>query len=247
MKKKTIYFCCVAVVCTSLMGCSLSNEKQNNDIGNKIEASSNQVETEELNKETEIADTEIKNKETEVAVSPLPNHIDINNLDNCTVAVSLEKGDAYVDDTGAMQMDVTVYTYDLYDMVDIATLKEGDIIIIRGEEVKVTSLERTDRVLLINGGLDEGGYEFATDETTVWYESGYSDIKSYYEVGKATIRVSADMNFYDRSDLDKGEVIYYPGDFLTDNAGIVYHFVPNNTSLVIENGMIIEMYRNYMP
>ena len=55
------------------------------------------------------------------------------------------------------------------------------------------------------------------------------------------------MNFYDSSDLDRGEVTYYPGDFLTDNAGIVYHFVPDNTSIVIENGMIIEMYRSYMP
>ena len=54
------------------------------------------------------------------------------------------------------------------------------------------------------------------------------------------------MNFYDSSDLDKGEVMYYPGDFLTDKAGIVYHFVPGNTSIVIEDGKIIEMYRSYM-
>ena len=53
--------------------------------------------------------------------------------------------------------------------------------------------------------------------------------------------------FYDNSDLDKGEIIYYPGDFLTDDAGIVYHFIPNNTSIVIENGMIIKMFRNYIP
>jgi hypothetical protein len=152
-----------------------------------------------------------------------------------------------VDDTGAMQMDVTVYTYDLYDMVDMAALKEGDTIVIREQEVKITSIERNERGILINGGLDNGGYDFATDDTTVWYECGYSDAKSYYELGKATIRVSADMNFYDSSDLDKGEVMYYPGDFLTDKAGIVYHFVPDNTRIVIEDGKIIEMYRSYMP
>ena len=171
----------------------------------------------------------------------------MDNLDNCTLAISLEEGGAYVDDTGAMQMDVTVYDYDLYDMVDMTSLKEGDVIVIRDQEVTVTSVERSEKSLLINGGLDNDGYEFGTDDTTVWYESGYSDAKSYYEVGKATIRVSADMNFYDNSDLDKGEVLYYPGDFLTDKAGIVYHFVPNNTSIVIENGKIIAMYRSYMP
>lgn len=241
MRKRTLCFICTTIVCGSLMGCNLSQEKQDSNAGNVTE-------TEVLNNHIETATEHAEDvTETGVKVSPLPNTIDINHLDDCTVAVSLEKGDAYVDDTGAMQMDVTVYTYDLYDMVDIATLKEGDIIIIRGEEVKITSLERTDMGLLINGGLDENGYELRTDEETVWYEIGYSDIKSYYEVGKATIRVSADMNFFDSSDLDKGEVIYYPGDFLTDKAGIVYHFVPNNTSIVIQDGKIIEMYRRYTP
>ena len=241
MRKRALCFICATIVCGSLMGCSSSQEKQDIHVDDVTE-------TEVLNDYIETA-TELAEDvtETEVKVSPLPITIDINHLDNCTVAVSLEKGDAYVDDTGAMQMDVTVYTYDLYDMVDIATLKEGDIIIIRGEEVKITSLERIDKGLLINGGLDENGYELRTEEETVWYEIGYSDMKSYYEVGKATIRVSADMNFFDSSDLDKGEVIYYPGDFLTDKAGIVYHFVPNNTSIVIQDGKIIEMYRRYTP
>ena len=101
------------------------------------------------------------------------------------MAISLEKGGAYVDDTGAMQMDVTVYTYDVYDMVDIATLKEGDTIVIRGEEVVVTSLEQNNVGLIINGGIEENGYELCTDNTTVWFESGFNDAKSYYEVGKA--------------------------------------------------------------
>ena len=230
MRKKMLLVVCSVILCISIIGCGASKEKENSSIQSVIEYNS-------------IEDV----TETNTIISPLPVTIDINNLDNCTVAVSLEQGDAYVDDTGAMQMDVTVYTYDLYDMVDIASLKEGDVIVIREQEVKITSLERNEKGLLINGGLDNGGYEFGTDDTTVWYECGYSDAKSYYELGKATIRVSADMNFYDSSDLDKGEVMYYPGDFLTDKAGIVYHFVPGNTSIVIEDGKIIEMYRSYMP
>ena len=254
MKKRMLCFICVALVGISLLGCNASNGEINNDAG-KVPETELATETEfmpetELTTETEfVTETELAEEvpDADGIVSPLPHNIDMNQLDNCTLAISLEKGDAYVDDTGAMQMDVTVYTYDLYDMVDIAMLKEGDTIIIRGEEVKVTSLERNDMGLLINGGLDENGYELRTDETTVWYEIGYSDMKSYYEVGKATIRVSADMNFYDYSDLDKGEVIYYPGDFLTDKAGIVYYFVPHNTSIVIEDGKIIKMERRYTP
>ena len=71
-------------------------------------------------------------------VKPLPETVDLNNLDNCTVAVSLEKGDAYVDDSGKMVMDVTVYSYEVYDMVDIAALKENDVIVRQNKEVTIS-------------------------------------------------------------------------------------------------------------
>ena len=181
-------------------------------------------------------------------VEPLPQGIDINNPDNCTVAVSFEEGDAYVDDTGVMRLDVEIYTYDLYDMVDMASLKEGDTIRIRQKEVVVTSIEHNDfGTLMINGGIENGGYDFFTNDSGVYFECGLSDMKSYYEIGEVTLRVSPDFEFYDSSDLDKGEVLYYPGDFLTSDAGIVYHFVPYNTSIVIEDGMVIRMERVYTP
>ena len=193
---------------------------------------------------------EEKEEVTEEAtkISPLPTTIDMNALDNCTLAVSFEEGDAYVDDTGAMQLDVTVYTYDLYDMVDIANLKEGDTIVIQGNEVAVETVETLESGLVfINGGMENGGYDLWHNDSGVYFEHGYNDAKSYYALGEATIRVSTEFEFVDSSDLDKGEVTYYPGDFLTDNAGILYHFVPNNTSIVVEGGQIIQMTRIYTP
>lgn len=181
-------------------------------------------------------------------VAPLPVTIDMANLDNCSVAVSFNKGDVYVDGNGAMQLKVKVYTYDLYDMVDIALLTEGDTIILRGKEVPVTSLIRTESgAVQINGGLDAGGYELITNESTVYFETGYSDVKTYYELGEATLPVSADFIFTDKMDLDKGEITYSSGDFLTDEAGIFYCFVPDNTTIVIENGKVIAMERTYTP
>ena len=203
-------------------------------------------EKEEVTEEVTKEDTE---EVTEVSkISPLPTTIDMNALDNCTLAVSFEEGDAYVDDSGVMQLDVTVYTYDLYDMVDMANLKAGDTIVIGDKDVTVDSLERTESgMVMINDGLDNGGYDFWHNDSGVYYEQGYSDVKSYYALGEATIRVSTDFEFVDRSDLDKGEAIYYPGDFLTDDVGIYYHFTPNNTSIVIEDGQITNMTRVYTP
>lgn len=181
-------------------------------------------------------------------IAPLPITIDINNLDNCTASISLEKGDVYADDTGALQMKVTVYTYDLYDMIDIAMLAEGDTILLRQEEILVTSLVRTEHgAIQINGGLDAGGYELITSDNTVYYETGYSDIKSYYALGEVVLPVSTEFLFSDSSDLDLGEATYSSADLLADDAGIGYYFNPQNTSIVIENGEVIAMYRVYTP
>ncbi len=83
-------------------------------------------------------------------VSPLPITIDMNNLTDCTVAVSFEKGNAFIDDSGKPQLKVKIYTYDLYDMVDIGMLAVGDTILLRGKEVPVTDLVRTES----GGGTD---------------------------------------------------------------------------------------------
>ena len=168
------------------------------------------------------------------------------NLSDAILSVSLEEGDAYVDDTGIMQMDVKIYSYDQYDMVDISMLKVGDILVTKGGEVKLESLERTDGAILINGGLDEGGFDLVTDDSGIFYERGYNDAKNWYEVGEATIRVSVDFMYYDNADLDLGEVVYYPGSFLVGEV-TDYHFVPHNTTIRVENGQIVEMHRRYVP
>ena len=181
-------------------------------------------------------------------VSPLLETIDVANLTDCTVSVSLEDGGAYVDDSGKMVMDVTVYSYELYDMVDISSLAKDDVIIRQGKEVEITELERLDTGLVrINGGEENGGFDLISGDGTVYFEIGMNDAKAYYELGKATLPVSDEFVYIDSSDLDADAKEYYPGDFLADDAEIEYNFYPNNTSIVIENGTIIEMNKVYMP
>ena len=193
--------------------------------------------------------TETESKEPNVnVISPLPETIDINALDNCTVAISLEKGGAYVNDSGKMVMDVTVYSYELYDIVDIASLKENDVILRKNEEVKVTEIERLETGLVrINGGEENGGFDLVSNDSTVYYESGMNDIKAYYELGSVTLPVSDEFEYVDESDLDVDAKKYFAEDFLKDDSGIEYNFSPNNTSIVIENGTIIKMNKTYMP
>ena len=183
-------------------------------------------------------------------VRPLPVTLDISNLDNCTVAVSLEQGDAYYGSgiTQIPTMRITVYTYDLYDIVDIATLSGGDTILIRGSEVIVEALDRAENGdVLINGGLDMGGYELRTDENTVYYETGYSDIKSWYELGTAELEVSENFVFTDSSDLDQEPVTYTFDDLVSQHETLNDVFGPQSTTVIVENGYIISMERVYTP
>ena len=179
-------------------------------------------------------------------IMPLPVTIDMENLSDCMVAVSLDDKAVFTDEDGELQMKVKVWTYDLYDMIDISMLKEGSFIRIGEENVEVSSVETVDKGVLINGGLDNGGYELRTDEDTVYYEIGYSDLLSYYEVGETVLPVAEDFVFIDASDLDKGEVSYKIED-LQNSEEFIYDFQPNNTKIVIEEGKIIVMERVYTP
>ena len=189
---------------------------------------------------------ETEQTEPAATVQPLPDTT-MDNLQDAIIAVSFAEGDVYVDDTGKLQMKAKIYTYDKYDMVDIAMLKVGDTIVTHAGEVQVTALERgATGILYVNGGLDNGGFDLVTDDSGVFFETGYSDVKSWYQVGEATIRVSADFRGRDTSDPDAGEVILYPGSFLVGEV-VNYDFTPHNTTVRIEGGQVMELTRVYMP
>lgn len=179
-------------------------------------------------------------------VVPLPDST-MENMADATLAVSLDEGGIYVDNAGNLQMKVKIYTYDRYDLADIANLKVGDTITGYAGSVEVTALQtKEDGTVLINGGLDENGIELTTDDSGVFYEEGFSDIKSWYEIGTATIRVSADFVGCDHSDLDRGEVVFDSNDFLLGEIEN-YNFTPYNTTIRIAEGQVVELNRRYTP
>lgn len=223
--------------CLSLAGCTSSRTYSNENTA--LTDDKNSVVAEKDAVDTELA-------EEARTISPLPD-MSMENLTDTILSVSLDEGNAYVDDHGRMQMDLTIYSYDQYDMVDIANLKVGDTLVRHDGEVKVASKEQHEAgTIYINGGLDNGGFNLITDDCGTFYEMGFNDTKNWYPVGEATIRVSADFKGIDRADLELGEVIIYPGDFLI-GAVTNYDFTPYNTTIRIENGQIIEMNRRFIP
>lgn len=183
-----------------------------------------------------------------VVIRPLENPIDLENLTDCTLAVSIKEGDVYQDESGNVQMKATVYTYDVYDMVDIAALKEGDVIERLGEEITIDTVERNENGdVIINGGIENGGFELASNDTTVFYEIRENDAKAYYALGEVVLPVADTFVFTDSSDLDNDPVVYTVAEFLAPEAEIVYHFVPSNTQMILEGGVVTALNRTYIP
>ena len=226
------------VFCLLLTGCAASQKGNGeNEIPSDIAASKAMVSSD--------TDSTEQPEETHT-ITPLPDTT-MENLSDAILSISLDEGDAYVDDSGRMQMDLKIYTYDKYDMVDIANLKVGDTVVRHSGEVKVVSKEQNEAgTIFINGGLENGGLDLVTDDCGIFYETGFNDVKDWYEIGEATIRVSADFKGIDNADLEQGEVIIYPGDFLI-GAVTNYDFTPYNTTIRVEDGQIVEMNRVFIP
>ena len=237
MKTKNIIALSI-VFCLSLAGCASS---QSGSVGNAVPAENTNYTVAENYDPVDTAHTEDAR-----TIIPLPDTT-MENLTDAILSISLDEGDAYVDDQGRMQMDLKIYSYDQYDMVDIANLKVGDTLVRHDGEVKVTSKEQNDAgTIYINGGLDNGGFDLVTDDCGTFYEMGFNDTKNWYQIGESTIRVSADFKGIDSADLEQGEVIIYPGDFLI-GAVTNYDFTPYNTTIRVEDGQIVEMSRVYIP
>ena len=148
---------------------------------------------------------------------------------------------------GRQKMNLKIYTYNKYDMVDVANLMVSDTVVRHSGEVKVISKEQNGAgTIYINGGLENGGFDLVTDDCGIFYETGFNDVKNWYEIGEATIRVSTDFKGIDNADLEEGEVIIYPGDFLI-GAVTNYDFTPYNTTIRVEDGQIVEMNRVFIP
>ena len=235
MKKISVL---LMVLCSLLAGCANSQENISGTPGVTNNAASDVT----TNNDT----VNIEQTVNAQTISPLPDTT-MENLTDAVLSVSLEEGDAYVDDSGIMQMNLKIYTYDKYDMVDIANLKVGDTIRRQSGDVEVTSKEQSESgIVYINGGLEAGGFDLVTNDIGVFYEVGFNDVKNWYEIGEATIRVSADFEGIDNADPEQGEIVLYPGSFLIGEV-TNYNFTPYNTTIRVEDGQIVEMNRVYIP
>ena len=178
-------------------------------------------------------------------VEPLPESLDLNALTDATVAASFGAEDISEKD-GKMEISLTVYDYDVYDMVDISQLAVGDTIVVDGKDMVVASREDKDGFVTINGGLEQGGVDLTSDDSGVYYAVGLDDAKSYHELGRITVPVAEGFVLTDNSDPEYPDATYAASD-LAKLAGESVGFTANNTLATIEHGELTVLARSYTP
>lgn len=180
-------------------------------------------------------------------VKPLPRTLSMNSLNDRTFAASFNNSNISLED-GALNIHMKIYDYELFDLVDISLLKEGDIIILNGNAVSIESLEQLESGLIrINGGTEEGGHDLMTDNSGVYYETTMDMGRKYFAIGEATFKVDQDFKFLDQANLKNSNSVYYAGDLIILKNTIDFSCTAYDSSITVKDGSIINITRKYTP
>jgi hypothetical protein len=241
--RKIIALTLSTVCILSLVGCGAKNvETKPNATESEIVETNPSIDNNE--QPTESTETE----ETTNTILPLPSTINLEALEDSSLAVSFGKENIHKNEDESITIDITVYAYDMYDMVDIANLKEGDTISINGENVEINSIEKEENgAVLINGGIDNDGFTLSTDDSTIYHLFDYNDAKVYNEVGKISLKLEEDFAMNDSSDLENPNAVYTAEDLLKEESTFNFIFTPNDTTAQIANNEIVSITRIFTP
>ena len=179
-------------------------------------------------------------------VEPLPADESLSNPTDAEVAASFLPS-SLREEGGKLVLEFTVYDYELFDSVDVSALAVGDTLVVDGKDMTVASREDTESgIVSINGGLENGGVDLAPGDGGTYYVIGLDDAKDYQEV--ATVKLPVDPNcvLTDHSNLEEPDqqLSITEVQSMSDEES---HFVPNNTLILIDNGTVTAITRNYMP
>lgn len=216
------------------------------EIGTSAEITTEAETSTETQTETTAGTSAAEPNEVFALNGPMGRYQGVEEFGNASFAASFTKEDLVKQDDGTLALTVMIYRYELFSGDDITALKKGDVIWCLGQEVVVDTIEtRADGAVVINGGIENGGRYFKTDDGAVYFESGMSDAKSYYEIGKNTYTLAENFVLTDSSDLDN-PVTYTAEEFSALDHGAA-GFINSNTIVKTENDVITAIERVYIP
>lgn len=180
-------------------------------------------------------------------IAPLPSALDVDKLKDCTVPAKFTSDD-FRWMGGNLRM--TVYVKDLYDAVDISQIQAGDTLLYMGEPMVIETIEDLHGGLAINGDIDNGGCCLVGYEGGTYVARNWDDHATYTMLGRAEVALADDFVI-----IDCGEFPTDPADTIRTGQKLYLEslkdsrreFFSLNTLVTIENGMITEINRRWIP
>ena len=163
---------------------------------------------------------------------------------------SFEGENVKVAEDGTVTIELTLFTEDAYDLVDISQLAPGDKVIVDGEEIVVETVTNENGFVEVNGGFSEEGATFcALEDTNGMFAMTYDDDIITREVCTVTLPVSANVAFHDESDLEAEPIDVDTAEAMVAsiNAMEFPFFNSFDTEVTIENGVIVGVNHFFHP
>lgn len=152
-----------------------------------------------------------------------------------------------------------IFSYDLYKKEDVEKLAVGDQITLHEEgaawnqfvTVAVKSIEKNDQyhLVTINGGMEEQyGLDLLLEDDT-YRTMTFDDYPVYYEMGEKTLPLAKDVVLKDSSADPQAEAVETTGASAVAAAinADPDNWTVYNTTLVVQEGKIVEVRRIWVP
>ena len=123
-------------------------------------------------------------------------------------------------------------------------LAAGDTLVVKGEDIPVTSVAEENGSIRVNGGLEDGGIDLISAGGGAYRVQLEDDARDLYEVGTVTLPVGQDCVLTDDSDPEDPGRTLYAGDLLGLGDEV---FSPQATTVETVGGTVTAIHRDYMP
>lgn len=179
---------------------------------------------------------------------PINNELSLDSLPDGDVAVSFTADD--IKWRGG-NITMTVYIPYQYLAADVSRLQAGDTLLYEGDKpLPVDSIERRDKYVIINGGIEAGGAELTPVDAATYRATTMDDHSVYKKLGTCNVALAQDFTVIDcgTEPTDPSDTIrsaqkpYFDG--LKDYRR---EFWPIDTRVTIKKGVVTEINRHWIP
>lgn len=184
---------------------------------------------------------------THKSVKPLQAGYSADSLVDCTVPAAFTSRDLNAADS---TLTMTVFNEDLYDAVDVHQLQAGDTLLFQGRTIVVATIDDSNGLLTINGGIEQNGACLQPAEGGTYRGLLLDDHSVYTQLGRATLPVARNLVV-----VDCGEEPTTPSDTIAIDAqryvaqatGWRSDFNELNTRVLVEHGVVTRITRHWIP